>query len=271
MLLNLVRNVKALAAVTIREQQMVSEALEVYEETVLDGLGLVARTLGTATDARDGRARSSEPARIVFGSDQGLCGTFNQRVADTLEPGSGPLIAVGHRVGRELERREHSVDLVLSTPNDPSGSRRVVGTLLNSIEEWQSGDGNEVVLLHNKAGEVGLEYHPTSVKLLPFEGAWWESLRSRSWTSRSLPVCLACPQKSQRALLRQWMYSTVYKSLAESKLAESGARLETMQSAETNITANLHELERDFRQQRQSMIDAELLDITAGFESIVKE
>jgi len=44
-----------------------------------------------------------------------------------------------------------------------------------------------------------------------------------------------------------------------------------MQSAETNITANLHELERDFRQQRQSMIDAELLDITAGFESIVKE
>ena len=84
-------------------------------------------------------------------------------------------------------------------------------------------------------------------------------------------MCLACPQKSQRALLRQWMYSTVYKSLAESKLAESGARLETMQSAETNITANLHELERDFRQQRQSMIDAELLDITAGFESIVKE
>ena len=52
MLLNLVRNVKALAAVTIREQQMVSEALEVYEETVLDGLGLVARTLGTNRCAR---------------------------------------------------------------------------------------------------------------------------------------------------------------------------------------------------------------------------
>ncbi len=265
-LLGLVRNVKALAAVTIREQQMVSQGLHRYEEALLDGLALLAR------QTRPGPPESSRShARIVMGSDQGLCGTFNQRLAEQIQPVTGPLLVVGYRMGRELERRGHTADEVLVTPNGPGGVHSVVGRLVFQLESWQR-QGHHTVSLHaNSPAGPGLEYQQSARKVLPLDQDWWAELSLRPWKKgSSLPLCLSPPEASLRHLLRQWLYVTIYRTLSQSRLAENEARLATMQSAESNISERLLELERDFRQQRQTMIDAELLDISAGFESLVK-
>lgn len=267
-LLGLVRNVKALAAVTIREQQMVSSALNRYEQTVLDSLALLAREL---PDMQQVSSRNAGRGRIVFGSDQGLCGTFNQRLAQSLEPESGSMIAVGHRIGRELERRGHNLEKTLVTPSSASGAHAVVGQLLEAIKRWQALGLAELLLVYNLADKRGLGYQPTQRTLLPLDDVWWQELRVRSWEGPTLPRCLLSPALSLGPMLRQWMYVAVYRCMAESRLAESGARLDTMQSAQNNISGKLEDLERKFRSQRQALIDAELLDISAGFESLVKE
>lgn len=51
--------------------------------------------------------------------------------------------------------------------------------------------------------------------------------------------------------------------------SENQMRLRAMQAAEKNIQEKLDELVFDYRNQRQDAIDAELLDIGAGFEAIM--
>jgi F-type H+-transporting ATPase subunit gamma len=269
-LLNLVTNVKALAAVTLREQQLATTALSRYEEAVLDALGLAIRSLGRKLQAPLPSKRQGT-GMVVFGSDQGLCGTFNHRLADQLETPSGPMLAVGHRIWRELERKGYEVDTVLATPSSQTGAHRVVGGLLQMLERWQDDGITRITIHFNAPGKVGLDYRPTAVVLLPLEDSWWDSQRSRPWESRTLPTCLGPPEHCLKALLRQWMYIEVSRCLTKSRMAEAAARLETMQSAQNNISADLARLEQEFQRSRQAMIDAELLDISAGFESVMKD
>jgi F-type H+-transporting ATPase subunit gamma len=50
--------------------------------------------------------------------------------------------------------------------------------------------------------------------------------------------------------------------------SENAARLRAMQAAEKNILELTEDLDRKFRDTRQYLITAELLDIVAGFEAL---
>ena len=270
-LLNLVRNVKALAAVTIREQQMRSGALKQYQSTLESALGLVlsAEALRSG-EGIPGEIQGRGTARIVLGSDQGMCGAFNLAVCRQLEgPSDGPLIAVGYRAWRELEKAGHTITETLSLPSGSVGAHRLVGALLVYLQEWQhSLTVGEVLLYFNTPVRGGEGYRPTYRRLLPLGSEWLERIRSQQWESRTLPSVLGDRPAVLQTLLRQWLYVDVYRALADSMVAESEARLATMKNAENNIESKLSHLEREFRSLRQSQIDAELLDISAGFEAV---
>jgi F-type H+-transporting ATPase subunit gamma len=273
-LLNLVRNVKALAAVTIREQQTTAAALCHYEGTLEKALGAVLRRDGVeATSAAHPHNPGAHTAQMVLGSDRGMCGAFNQKVAREVESvESGPLVAVGYRVGRELEKRGFTVLETLSVPSGAVGRHGLVGNLLVYLEEWNRDPSVGEVVLHLNAphrGKVG--YAPVRRRLLPLGSEWLDEVQAKPWVSRSRPKVLGPPKDVFQTLLRQWLYVTVYRAVADSMVAESGARLATMQNAENNINGKLETLEREFRSLRQSQIDAELLDISAGFEAVVGE
>lgn len=266
-LLNLVRNVKALAAVTIREQQLAAGALKHYEETLEDALGLLLRRHIEV----DSGPRGSLTAGIVLGSDQGMCGAFNQRVAELVPVGNdGPLVVMGYRARRELEKLGYRVEDTLSVPSGGSGAHRLVGALLVYLERWQaSSEIGRVNLFLNTPVRGGGEYRGVCRSLLPLGQDWLAKLTRRSWESRSVPMVLGPEPVVLKTVLRQWLYVTVYRALADSLVAESGARLAAMQAAENNIEGKLEVLERDVRSLRQSLIDAELLDISAGFEAVM--
>lgn len=270
-LLTLVRNVKALAAVSIREQQMQSEALARYEETVLNALSVTAKLGPEGKEGALPTQSQNSVGQVVIGSDRGLCGPFNQRLAQQLEPGVGPILVIGYRMGRELERRGHEVEATLASSSTPSETHQVVGRVLDHIVPWLESGISEIRILRNVSRHSGLDFQAQKRSFLPLDSEWWAKIRARKWKSAKLPICLGEPALSQKLLMRQWMYITLAKNLAESGLAESGARLATMQSAEKNIGENLSALERAFRQHRQARIDAELLDISAGFEMSSKE
>jgi F-type H+-transporting ATPase subunit gamma len=70
------------------------------------------------------------------------------------------------------------------------------------------------------------------------------------------------------ALIRQHLFVGLFRACAESLASEHQMRLRAMQAAERNIQDRMEELVFAFRNHRQDAIDAELLDIGAGFEAV---
>jgi F-type H+-transporting ATPase subunit gamma len=83
-----------------------------------------------------------------------------------------------------------------------------------------------------------------------------------------LPAFAMDPDHLFSALVRQYLFVSLYRALAESMASENASRLAAMQSAERNIGDRLDDLTRQFHQQRQTAITSELLDIAAGFEAL---
>ena len=79
------------------------------------------------------------------------------------------------------------------------------------------------------------------------------------------------PDRLFSALVRQYLFVSLYRAYTESMASENGARLSSMQAAEKNIQERLEELTAMHRQQRQESITSELLDIVSGFEALKEE
>jgi F-type H+-transporting ATPase subunit gamma len=74
-----------------------------------------------------------------------------------------------------------------------------------------------------------------------------------------------------RSLAHEYLFISVYRSVAESQAAENTARLASMQGAERNIEDRITELTADYNRTRQMTITEELLDIVSGFEALKED
>ena len=72
-----------------------------------------------------------------------------------------------------------------------------------------------------------------------------------------------------RALIREYLFISLFKACAESLASENASRLAAMQRAEKNIEDLLETLYGDFHRLRQSSIDEELFDVISGYEANV--
>src|SRR5579864_3855357 len=81
---SVVRTMKALAASNIGQYERSLRALSDYYRTVELGLSACFRESGPvgSMDERSGRKEAKVIGAVVFGSDQGLVGRFNEMVAD---------------------------------------------------------------------------------------------------------------------------------------------------------------------------------------------
>lgn len=102
--------------------------------------------------------------------------------------------------------------------------------------------------------------------LLPLSAERLRNLAARPWPSRRRPMFTMDPDRLLSAVLRQYLFSSVYRAAAESLASEHASRLASMQAAERNIEEHLAEQqEAQFRRRRQEAITEELLDIVSGF------
>ena len=74
-----------------------------------------------------------------------------------------------------------------------------------------------------------------------------------------------------RALIREYLFVSLFRACAESLASENASRLAAMQRADKNIDELLEDLNRTFHRLRQSGIDEELFDVISGFEALTAE
>ncbi len=271
-----VRTMKALAAVSIRQYEQAVRSLADYYRTVEYGLQIVLGDMPAIQAAAD-RQPTGQVAAVVFGSDHGLCGRFNEDVADyaleRLARASGEgqavrLLAVGARVAALLEHAGHAVEADMLVPASPARITATVRRILLKIDEWHSVVQVQRIHLFYNRPTPGSRHLPTGVQLLPVNLRRFRRLRGARWPGRSLPTFTIDRERLFAALLRQFFFVSVFRACAESLAAENASRLAAMQFAEKSIADRQEELLGVFRRERQGAITAELLDVVTGYEAL---
>jgi F-type H+-transporting ATPase subunit gamma len=274
---SVVRTMKAMAASSIGQYETSVRALADYYRTV--ELGLSA-CLGESEPAalmveRKGHTDARAVGAIVFGSDQGLVGQFNDVVTDfaikTLAAlrGKAHVWAVGERVHARLADAHMALVGLFTVPNSVKAITPLVGQILVQSERRLSlGDVTEFHLFYNRPTS-GAVYAPVSQRLLPLDEHWRRELAERPWPTRSVPEVMGGGTATLRALIREYLFVSLFRACAESLASENASRLAAMQRADKNIDELLENLNGTFQRLRQSGIDEELFDVVAGFEALI--
>jgi F-type H+-transporting ATPase subunit gamma len=274
-----VRVMKALAAVSIRQYERAVESLAEYNRTVEMGLQVLLRTRPEET-ASPRIPSALGLGVIVLGTDQGMCGSFNEQVASyarerisrlSLLPEHRVVLAVGARVAARLEDTGLVVRRCLETPGSVPGLTPVVQELLLEVEELRFRGGIDHILVFHNRPFAGAVSRPHESQVLPVDPHWLAELRAKDWPSRSLPTFSMDWRRLFSSLIRQHLFVSLYRPLAESLASENASRLASMQAAEKNIEDHLVQLRAGYHRQRQQAVTEELLDIVAGFETLATE
>ncbi len=275
----LVRTMKALAAVNIRQFEQAVEALREHRHTLKLAMRATLRGPdGSSLWAR--RASSQRLGAIICGSDQGMCGPLNDRVARFAEDElqrlgftrqSRRVIAVGQRVASRIEDAGELVDTVLSMSGTVTGLTPLAEQVLLEIDRWEREHGIDRVVVFYCEHLSRAAYEPRRIDLLPIDRQWLESESKEPWPTRMIPQLAGPPAELFSELVRQTLFVSIYRALAESQASENASRLLTMRGAEQSIGEHLEELTRAYHQQRQMAITEELLDIASGSESLANE
>ncbi len=273
---SVVRTMKAVAASSIGQYENSVRALADYYRTVELGLGAYLRERGPAPlmIERKNQTVAGEIAAVVFGSDQGLVGQFNDVVADyavkTLAdlPAKPEVWAVGERVHARLADAGLPLLGLFAVPNSVKAITPLVGQILVQSESRHSqGEVTELHLFYNRPTS-GAVYAPVGQRLLPLDDSWQGKLTELPWPTGNLPEVMGGGTSILRALIREYLFVSLFRACAESLASENASRLAAMQRADKNIDELLENLNRTFHRLRQSSIDEELFDVVSGFEAL---
>ncbi len=272
---SVVRTMKAMAASSIGQFESAVRSLDEYYRAVRLGLITCLRQgelLGASMRAE--QKVTGGIGAVVFGSDQGLVGQFNEVLVEFVVnalgdlPGKKTVWAIGERIQSRLA----DTDLVLEgrfiLPNSVSAITPLIGQVLIEMEARRKvGEITQVYLFHNRP-ESGAVYTPVSQRLLPLDNAWRRDLATIRWPTGNLPEVLNGVERTLPAFVREYLFVSLFKACAESLASENASRLAAMQRAEKNIDELLDDLSRMFHRLRQSDIDDELFDVVSGFEAL---
>jgi F-type H+-transporting ATPase subunit gamma len=107
--------------------------------------------------------------------------------------------------------------------------------------------------------------------LLPLDDDWRRKLAALPWPTRNLPEVMGGSIATLQALIREYLFVSIFRACAESLASENASRLAAMQRADKNIDELLEDLNVKFHRLRQSGIDEELFDVISGFEALSVE
>lgn len=274
---SVVEAMKTLANVNIRQYERSVESLRSFESTLEQAFHIV---LNDKPDDMELAVRDpgERHGLIVLGSDQGMCGPFNDRIAtftvDWLNSTDGigisdcMVLSAGERVTGRLEMGGVRSDETITMPGSVDGITPAVQDLIVMIQHWRDDLGIECVhIIYNKK-QSRSSYGEYEQRLLPLDEDWLKEIKDRAWPGRGLPTFKSDWQALFTHIVEQHLFSSLFRAFAESLASENAARLQAMTGAQDNIEQRLDELVREYHSERQTTITEELLDVTAGYEAL---
>jgi F-type H+-transporting ATPase subunit gamma len=267
-----VRSMKALAASSITQYETAVLSLDEYHRTLERALSVCLRGTHSPPQPSSPRRRAVVGV-IVFGSDLGLVGRFNETLWEfaaarlkAVPARAGFIWAVGDRMRELVAEPEAARGPVRSFPGSMAGIAPLVNSLLVDLEAALArGEAKEVLVFHHRPKSAA-SYEPVQEQLLPLDERWQLRIAAEPWPNRCLPDILGSAAAALEGFTREYLFISLFRACAESLCSENASRLAAMQRAEKSIDELSTSLQRRFQRLRQEAIDEELFDVIAGFE-----
>lgn len=276
-LASVVRTMKAMATSNITQYEKAVHSLQDYYRTISLGIHACFKKEGISLVSKKNNESKSLAVIVIFGSDQGLAGRFNEAISLYAQkiireiPGEQEIWAVGERVYLLLLDAGLSPTRCFSVPSSVSAITPLVNELLIKSEEYREKNHfYSFHIFHNAPSQVP-NYLQEGQQLFPPNKKWENEITNMEWHSQNVPQVIGGTESTLRILIREYLFVSLYKAIAESLASENASRLEAMERAEKNIDEMLDELKRGYNRLRQSTIDEELFDVIAGFEALKKD
>lgn len=250
---------RALAAVRMRQASEALRASHDYATAVRDALA-AARELLLPTESSP--LTSAPGLVIVFCTEHGFVGAFNDRLLDRAADARSPLVVVGSRGTTLATERGLDVAASFATASHPSGvvevARRVAAELYRRVDR----DGvDHVGAIYGRGGALG----PPTIEresLLPVTSA--ANVKSAPFP----PLHHVAPRVLVQELVGELVLAELIRMAMESLVAENAARMQAMSAARDNIERKLAQLQQDEHRARQDQVTTELLDLITGAEAL---
>jgi F-type H+-transporting ATPase subunit gamma len=268
---------KAMAASNIVQYETAVGSLEEYYHTI--ALGIIAYFKAESIEAIKEKVTQKVKSEkmicaIVFGTDQGLVGQFNDSIAGFVStslkaiPGKKDIWAIGERVQLLLLDEGLTVSKAYPVPNDINAVTPLITEILNKSQESQGMESVNEFYVFNNQPKPGNGYIPVMQRFLPLDERWKNNLQKIKWPTKLPPQVAGGVRQTLAALIRGYLFTSLFKACVESLASENASRLDAMQRAEKNIGDLLDDLGKKYHRLRQSSIDEELFDVVSGFEAL---
>lgn len=273
---SVVRTMKAMAASNITQYETAVHSLQEYYRTISLGIHACFKNEGISVITNNPYKKKSKSVAVIFGSDQGLVGRFNDTISSYAQelikeiPGQTEIWVVGERVSSILLNGEFSPSTHFNVPSSVSAITPLVNQILIKSEEYRQKDQFYSFYIFHNTPSIGASYRQESQQLFPPDKKWEDEIKKIEWPSHNIPQVIGETQNTLGTLIREFLFVSIYKACAESLAAENASRLESMERAEKNIDEMLEELKAGYNRLRQSTIDEELFDLISGFEALKK-
>ena len=266
---SVVETMKTYASSNINQFQSAAEASMEYRRVLDMSLYVVLfeeEDSLTPEEVADGNVLN-----IIFGSDHGLAGVFNERIsffASEKIPKSRnhKVITVGQQIFQRL-RDDFDIYKSFMQPQTIDAISVIVNRLLVEIDELRDKIPVEKIILYYNRPQDDSIFREHTERLFPID--LFKIVKNNiKWESRSIPTYFVEKERIISDLIRQYFFITLYRTFCFSLSSENASRLVSMQSAEKNIEERLEELNHEYRRERQNSITEELNDIVSGFKAI---
>lgn len=276
---SVVKAMKAMAASRITQYESAVKSLGDYYHTVTLGIKayLTAEKIQTVIEKPVAQQSDDQAiCAIVFGSDLGLVGQFNDLISVYLQqslqstPGKKEIWVIGERVQALLADAGLDITKSYPVPGSIDAVTPLIKNILIDIEETrETGNVKQFYIFHNQP-KTGSGYDAVMQRLLPLDEKWMQEIIATPWPANKIPEVTGNAATTLTTLINAYLFVSVFRACAESLAAENASRLEAMQRAEKSIGDTLDSLGKKFQSLRQSTIDEELFDVVSGFEALKK-
>jgi len=254
---DIVNAMKAYAGLTVRRTEEIVPEIRMYEENMLNAMSDILSYFPDMPLLRDNGGRR---ILVAFGSSQGLCGPYNDRVAEAVAEtilGTDVLFIIGKKLASSLELR-HTVfaeygESVLSI-NGIQPALQAITTKI--IQIYKKEEFLNLTLLFTYVSEgkalVSVE------QVLPPDIS---SVRQQEKNNRQKPFTYLDPEIIFAAALEEFLYISLYRAYAESLRSENWYRLRSMEGASESLKRRIGDLGSLQKYVRQEEVTEEMLEI----------
>ena len=278
---HLLRSIRAMSAIRWRKAKQHLDLAQVYADKVDAQFGMMMAETGYRMPENFRRhvvqgSKKRTVGLITLTSDRGLCGNFNTglvskaiSVTEILnrKQKTVKIISLGGYGERLFVNAGYEIFFSEKVPVAQAVSFVNIRKVVAHISAfYQSGAIDELNILYNQFNYFG-SYTPKSVQILPPQ---FPNGKHQPEPSDEKPIINSDPQALKFFLLWEHLAARLYLAYIESTVSEHSARLQTMDSAISNLEDRIAELDIQYHTIRQEKITQEVLEVQSNIRNRMK-